>query len=236
MPSEQAATPIPTLRGTDWLAALLASIAGATDAIGILDVGRYSAHMSGTTSQTVAHALSGTGPVALGVLAILCFVAGAALCGFVAEAFAARAARRTLAGLLAVEGLLLALAATLLTAAPEPILALAPMAFAMGLQNATSSRLLGPTIRTTHVTGTLTDLGDALGAMAQNSSPRRRAALADVASRKGLLFCAFAGGGALGGAGYVWIGPFTLFAAAALSGLAALALARSGRAGTAARS
>ena len=235
MLSEHAATPIPTLRGTDWLAALLASIAGATDAIGILDFGRYSAHMSGTTSQTVAHALSGTGPVALGVLAILCFVAGAALCGFVAEAFAARAARRTLSGLLATEAILLAMATTLLIAAPEPILALTPMAFAMGLQNATSSRLLGPTIRTTHVTGTLTDLGDALGAMAQRS-PRRRAALADVASRKGLLFCAFAGGGALGGAGYVWIGPFTLFAAAALSGLAALALARSGRAGTAARS
>ena len=235
MLSEHAATPIPTLRGTDWLAALLASIAGATDAIGILDFGRYSAHMSGTTSQTVAHALSGTGPVALGVLAILCFVAGAALCGFVAEAFATRAARRTLSGLLATEAILLAMATTLLIAAPEPILALTPMAFAMGLQNATSSRLLGPSIRTTHVTGTLTDLGDALGAMAQRSL-RRRAALADVASRKGLLFCAFAGGGALGGAGYIWIGPFTLFAAAVLSGLAALALARSGLAGTAARS
>jgi uncharacterized membrane protein YoaK (UPF0700 family) len=234
MPPEPASESLPTLRGIDWLAALLAGIAGATDATGILAFGRYTAHMSGTTSQTVAHALSNMGPVALGILAILCFVAGAALCGFVAEAFAARAARRTLAGLLAVEGLLLALAATLLTAAPEPILALAPMAFAMGLQNATSSRLLGPTIRTTHVTGTLTDLGDALGALARRGLGRR-AALTDVAVRKGLLFCAFAGGGALGGGGYVWVGLYSLFASAALLGLAAVALVRSGRAGMATR-
>lgn len=234
MPREPASAPVPSLRGIDRLAALLAGVAGATDATGILAFGRYTAHMSGTTSMTVAHALSGRGPVALGVLAILCFVAGAALCGFVAEAFAARAARRILSGLLASEALLLALAATLLTAAPEPILALAPMAFAMGLQNATSSRLLGPTIRTTHVTGTLTDLGDALGALVRHS-PRRRAALTGVAARKGLLFCAFAGGGALGGGGYVWAGPDSLFAVAVLLGLAALALARSGRAGTVAR-
>lgn len=187
MPPEPASESLPTLRGIDWLAALLAGIAGATDATGILAFGRYTAHMSGTTSQTVAHALSNMGPVALGILAILCFVAGAALCGFVAEAFAARAARRTLSGLLAAEALLLALAATLLTAAPEPILALAPMAFAMGLQNATSSRLLGPTIRTTHVTGTLTDLGDALGALARRGLGRR-AALTDVVARKALLF------------------------------------------------
>lgn len=108
------------------------------------------------------------------------------------------------------------------------------MAFAMGLQNATSSRLLGPTIRTTHVTGTLTDHGDALGALARRGLGRR-AALTDVAVRKGLLFCAFAGGGALGGGGYVWVGSYSLFASAALLGLAAVALARSGRAGMATR-
>ena len=90
MPPEPASESLPTLRGIDWLAALLAGIAGATDATGILAFGRYTAHMSGTTSQTVAHALSNMGPVALGILAILCFVAGAALCGFVAEAFSSQ--------------------------------------------------------------------------------------------------------------------------------------------------
>ncbi|GJE79076.1 YoaK family protein [Methylorubrum thiocyanatum] len=159
MPSEAGAPLAPPLFGIDLFGALLAGVAGATDAIGVLAFGRYSAHMSGTTSQIVAHGLSGAGQVALGVGTILCFVAGAALCGTMAEASAARPARRTLWRLLWAEAVLLALAATLLAAAPVPLLALVPMA----LQNATGSRLLGPMIRTTHVTGTLTDLGGALG-------------------------------------------------------------------------
>ena len=45
MPPEPASESLPTLRGIDWLAALLAGIAGATDATGILAFGRYTAHM-----------------------------------------------------------------------------------------------------------------------------------------------------------------------------------------------
>jgi uncharacterized membrane protein YoaK (UPF0700 family) len=90
-------------------------------------------------------------------------------------------------------------------------------AFACGIQNAMASSYSGAVIRTTHMTGIITDLGIALGhAVRGESVDRRRAGLYTV------LLAGFFFGGICGSYGFIKIGFNTLLVPATAVGLAGL--------------
>ncbi|SHI58507.1 Uncharacterized membrane protein YoaK, UPF0700 family [Roseomonas rosea] len=145
----------------------LAFIAGAVNAGGFLLVGQYTSHMSGILSAIAdATVLGALGLAAAGAVAVLCFLLGAA-CSAVLINWGRRNPRHhpyalpllLEAGLL----LLLGLIGGLLRAAPLVAMAVPLLCFLMGLQNATITKISGARIRTTHMTGVVTDLGIELG-------------------------------------------------------------------------
>jgi len=88
-------------------------------------------------------------------------------------------------------------------------------ACACGLQNAMVSSYSGAVIRTTHMTGIVTDLGIALGQRVRGESiDRRRAGLYVV------LLAGFFAGGIAGSYGYMSVGFDTVLVPAVLTGLA----------------
>ncbi|WP_236638032.1 YoaK family protein [Mangrovicoccus ximenensis] len=127
---------------------------------------QYASHMTGHLSQ-VAGALAGRDfrLVALSLAVLALFVSGAAL----ASAMIARGnfprARGTYCAPLALQGLLLGCLgfADAVPQAWQGWAGLGLLAFAMGLQNATITRISGARIRTTHATGLLTDMGIEIG-------------------------------------------------------------------------
>jgi len=148
----------------NWqLAALLAFTAGAVDVTGYLGLRQFTSHMSGITS-TLALQVGTNGYAALlRPAAVLgCFIAGAAFCAVVVNWERRRNRESLFAVPVAIEALLLAGVA--LFGGPGHLFAsLAVMGFSMGLQNAVITKISDAEIRTTHVTGTITDIGIELG-------------------------------------------------------------------------
>lgn len=154
----------------NWgLARYLAFVAGAINAGGFLAVHQYTSHMSGIVSAMADHLAVGSITLMLGGLgALLSFIAGAA-CTAVIINWGRRCRLR------AEYALPLMLEAALLLAfgvlgknlerhealfAPATVLVLC---FIMGLQNALITKVSRSEIRTTHVTGMVTDIGIELG-------------------------------------------------------------------------
>ena len=154
------------------LGLLLAFNAGAINAGGFLVLGRYTSHMTGFASQLADSTVLGQGELALNAIgAILAFVAGAAVCALLVNW--GRQHRRhgvyalpllLEAGLMVLFGWLGAATLTWRTPFAVPLTVLL-LAFMMGLQNAVGSKTSGGSIRTTHMTGNVTDLGMELGKM-----------------------------------------------------------------------
>ena len=93
---------------------------------------------------------------------------------------------------------------------------------ACGLQNAMATSYSGAVIRTTHMTGIVTDLGIALGLLARGEPVDRR--------RMGLylvLLAGFFAGGILGAAGFARFGYDMLLGPALLSGITGIGFATS---------
>lgn len=90
-------------------------------------------------------------------------------------------------------------------------------AFACGLQNAMASTYSGAIIRTTHMTGMITDLGIVLGQTIRSQPiDRRRAGLYAV------LLTGFLFGGICGSYGFITIGFNTLLVPAAITGISGM--------------
>jgi uncharacterized membrane protein YoaK (UPF0700 family) len=87
----------------------------------------------------------------------------------------------------------------------------AGLLFAMGLQNATVTVISGAVVRTTHLTGTLTDIGINAGRWLFDSSDARRPALGRALSLHLTVTGCFVGGALVGGLAYYKLGFFTLF-------------------------
>jgi uncharacterized membrane protein YoaK (UPF0700 family) len=151
------------------LAGYLALIAGAANAGGYLAVRQYTSHMSGIVSAMSDNvALHDTGAVLAGGGALVSFLAGAACTAVMVN----WARRRKLEGVYAMPlmveaGLLLVFGLTgghlkehhwLFVPATVMLLC-----FTMGLQNAIITKISHAEIRTTHVTGMVTDIGIELG-------------------------------------------------------------------------
>jgi uncharacterized membrane protein YoaK (UPF0700 family) len=118
-------------------------------------------HMTGALSYLGIESAAGHAAIALGTCTIiLAFMAGAAAAGLVIGAYNLAPGRRYGAAICG-EGALLFLAMLLLLHGQHTGVLL--IALACGLQNAATSSYCGLMIRTTHVTGTVTDLGVMLG-------------------------------------------------------------------------
>jgi uncharacterized membrane protein YoaK (UPF0700 family) len=153
------------------LASFLSLTAGFVDAVGWLSLSHvYTANMTGNTvSLGRGLALLDSAEAAFRAWPIAMFVSGLVLCALLFEVGRRRESRRTPALALAIESTLLLGFAFVATRAPIPpqadarfYLLVALPALAMGVQNAMLTRAGALTIRTTHVTGTLSQMADAL--------------------------------------------------------------------------
>ena len=139
----------------------LAGIAGMVNAIGYLSYSHQAVtHLTGTTSLLgiALHQSDLTLAFLAGVL--FAFFFGAALSGFIIRRQTLKLGRRYGVAL-GIEGLFLALAALCMRQHLQIGAYLASLA--CGLQNAMATTYSGAILRTTHVTGIVTDLGSALG-------------------------------------------------------------------------
>lgn len=161
------------------LSMVLAFVAGAINAGGFLVIGQYTSHMTGIVSAIADHLVLGSFAVAgAGLAALLSFMAGAA-CSAVLINWGRRNARlRQYAYPLVLEAALLLVFAVLGSAShgtPGFLVLAAPLVcFIMGLQNATITKVSGARMRTTHLTGMVTDIGIELGKMAYWNRDRSR--------------------------------------------------------------
>lgn len=151
------------------LGGFLAAVAGAINAGGFLAVHRYTSHMTGIVSSIADDAALGGVTLAFaGLAAMLSFTAGAACTAILINWAWRQRLHSKYALALMIEAVLLLLfglaganlksfAALLL---PSTVLLLC---FVMGLQNAITTKISPAGIRSTHVTGVVTDIGIELG-------------------------------------------------------------------------
>ncbi|KQV59799.1 MULTISPECIES: YoaK family protein [unclassified Duganella] len=143
----------------------LAFVAGAANAGGFLAVKQYTSHMTGILSSAADDMALGAIDAALDCAgALLAFVAGAACCAILVNFARRRQLHSEFALPLLVEAILLLafgvmgarLQAIDVIVLPATVMLLC---FMMGLQNAVITKLSNSEIRTTHMTGIVTDLG-----------------------------------------------------------------------------
>lgn len=218
-----------TRRANQQLGCALAFVAGATNAGGFLAVKQYTSHMTGIVSAMADGLVLGQfGLVLSGLGALLSFMFGAAISAVMINYARRRQLHSEYALPLLLEAALL-IGFGLLGAQLSQMHALFVPAtimllcFIMGLQNVVITKVSHAEIRTTHITGMVTDIGIELGKLMYWNQPRAESG--DVppvrADRQRLRLlamlvgCFFIGGvaGALGfkHAGYLSTVPLALF-------------------------
>lgn len=210
------------------LAWSLAGIAGALNSAGFYAVGLYSSNMTGNVSALADHlALADLTGAAIYMALMAAFISGAAVSALLINA----GRRHQVIGIyafsiLAEAVLLVALGCAdlwLTGAGRGPLLAYG-LSFLMGLQNAVVTRISNARVRTTHVTGMVTDIGIELGNLLDLAWHRRwrqgRRGEAefnqDNLRLHGFTVISFLGGGVVGVLVYKRFGPYLLFGAALL--------------------
>lgn len=197
------------------LGTVLAFVAGAANAGGFLAVGQYTSHMTGMLSSVADNAVLGQFALALGGLgALLAFLLGAMTTAWMVN-WGLRRHLRSAYGLpLLLEAMLLLVfglfgaAIGLMTAVFLP-LTVVLLCFIMGLQNAVITKISRAVIRTTHITGLLTDLGIELGKLLYvNRHPDQQPVRAnrDRLRVHGQLIASFFVGGLAGALGFKYLG------------------------------
>lgn len=220
------------------IACLLAFVAGGVNVVSFLSTEWFASHLSGAVTGASAALFASNGELAVGYATLIfSFVIGSACAAWLIAWSHSRNMRSDYGIALMVEGcLLLGLGTSADHVAHMqfmfvPVLIIA-LSFLMGMQNALISKLAHASVRTTHVTGMLTDLGIELGRMGKRlMTPRRRPQESGQPNltRMGLLalmaILFFAGGlaGSLGfqHAGYLALEPLAamlIFVAWALAG------------------
>lgn len=199
------------------LAALLALNAGVLNSVGFVAVSVYTSHMTGLTAMVADHlVLGGTAIVVVGLLGLTTFLAGAAACAVLFNWGRRRHLRGRYANVLVLEAVLILLFGLLaeeLAWQHRELVFVSVLCFTMGMQNAIITKISGAQIRTTHVTGMVTDIGIELGKLSYRhrsqdldpvvADPRKLGMLAMLV---GLFFA----GGVVGAVGYLEIGFATL--------------------------
>ncbi|MDN7181552.1 DUF1275 domain-containing protein [Caballeronia sp. SEWSISQ10-4 2] len=147
----------------------LAFIAGAANAGGFLAVGQYTSHMSGIVSALADNLSVGEiGLVVAGFSSLAAFMAGAATSAIMINWGRRRRAQSEYALPLILEAVLLLVFGLLGSNLENNRILFVPatvalLCYVMGLQNAMITKISKAEIRTTHVTGLVTDIGIELG-------------------------------------------------------------------------
>lgn len=197
------------------LGATLCFVAGATNAGGFLAVGEYTSHMSGIVSSVADNLVMGQIVLALaGLFSLIAFVSGAMTSAWMVNWALRRNLESAYGRPLLLEAALLLVFGLFGTGinffaglfVPLTVLILC---FIMGLQNAVITKISNAEIRTTHVTGLVTDLGIELGKLFYINRLTRDTLV--QANRRKLrihatLICSFFVGGLLGAIGFKTIG------------------------------
>ena len=151
------------------LGGVLAFNAGAINAGGFLVVSMYTSHMTGFASLLADNLVLGNMTLVLGAVGVLlAFTCGAAFTAIQVNWARQRGLRSEYALPLLVEALLMLVfglrGATLGRQTPFAVpFTVLVLSFTMGLQNALVSKISSSQIRTTHMTGIVTDIGIELG-------------------------------------------------------------------------
>jgi len=220
-----------TVKSNRELGFALAFVAGAINAGGFLAVAQYTSHVTGMVSSLADNFALGQLDLVLdAAVAVLSFLLGAICCAVMVN-FARRKQMASEYALpLLLEALLILLFGLMGAKLSRFEGLLVPftvvlLCFIMGLQNAVVTKLSNAVIRTTHMTGIVTDLGIELGKLIYlNRDPQAPApVLADrdrIVVLCGLLF-SFLAGGIVGAIGFKHLGyAFTVPLAVLLAVLA----------------
>jgi uncharacterized membrane protein YoaK (UPF0700 family) len=146
------------------LALVLPFVAGAVNASGFFIVGAYTSHVTGSVARIGDELAQGhTGRAAQAAMLMFVFFLGATLSTALVDR-ARRLNRAPYADALMAESAMLLVVTLLGIAEPKSIpslqgLTTALLCAAMGVQNALVTKLSGAVVRTTHLTGVVTDLG-----------------------------------------------------------------------------
>lgn len=197
------------------LGTVLAFVAGATNAGGFLAVGQYTSHMTGMVSAMADHVVLGQFALATaGLLAVIAFLFGAMSTAWLVN-WGLRRELRSAYGLpLLIEALLLLVfglfgaALSLWHTVFLPVTVVL-LCYIMGLQNAVITKISRAVIRTTHVTGLLTDLGIELGKLLyinRHADAQPVRANRDRIRVHSQLVAGFLVGGVLGALGFKHLG------------------------------
>lgn len=211
------------------LAYYLTFIAGAANAGGFMAVHQYTSHMSGIVSAMADNLVLGNLlAVAGGLVALAAFVSGAAASAIMINWGRRRGLHAQYALPLMSEAMLFVGFAITGAASPSErlsgtgvVVIVALLCFIMGFQNAIITKISGARIRTTHITGLVTDAGIEIGKAAywnrSPASPHLPPVTADIA--KLTLLCALIGLFFIGG-----VSGALLFAQIGFAAALALAL------------
>lgn len=207
-----------TAQNNTRLGAALSFVAGAANAGGFLAVGQYTSHMTGIVSSVADNLVLGQIGLALaGLAALAAFISGAMTTAWMVNWGLRRKLQSAYGRPLLLEAALLLIFGLFGTGinlfadlfVPLTVLVLC---FIMGLQNAVITKISNAEIRTTHVTGLVTDLGIELGKLFYINRLTRDKLV--VANRKKLrlhatLITSFFIGGLLGALGFKTMGFIT---------------------------
>jgi uncharacterized membrane protein YoaK (UPF0700 family) len=203
----------------------LAFVAGAVNAGGLLAIGQYTSHVTGIVSSMADNLVLGRDALVLAALgATAAFMLGAASTAIMVNFGRRRRLYSEYALPLLVEAMLLLafglLGARLPVAGTAAVpLAVSLLCYVMGLQNALVTKLSRAEIRTTHMTGIVTDIGIELGKLLYwNADPGQAPVRADWRRLKVLaaLLACFIAGGVAGAAGFGQVGCLVTLPLAAL--------------------
>ncbi len=222
-----------TSRANKQLGGVLCFVAGAMNAGGFLALQQYTSHMTGIVSHLADQIALGDLALTLsGIGALMAFLAGAASSAVLINWARRRKLHSQFAAPLMVEAVLLLCCGVLGILHPptSPLfvpLAVALLCFIMGLQNAIVTKISHAEIRTTHVTGLVTDIGIELGKLIYCNRKRYGPAEPLVAADRvrlrllvtllGLFFL----GGIAGGLGFRLFGYLATFPLVALLAIVA---------------
>jgi uncharacterized membrane protein YoaK (UPF0700 family) len=214
-------------RANYQLGAYLAFVAGAVNAGGFLAISQYTSHMTGIISSIGDHvALSNVIPVLGGLSLLAAFVGGAIMTALLVNWGRRHKIHSEIALPLLLEAMVLLLFGLLgaylhlYKPLTIPMIALL-LCFVMGLQNAIMTNISRAEIRTTHMTGVVTDIGLELGRlMYWNHSKEGNKIHLVVANRNKLkahllIFSMFLFGGIVGAisfkkTGYISVVPISI--------------------------
>ncbi|MFC3151671.1 YoaK family protein [Litoribrevibacter euphylliae] len=178
-------------RWVEYGAFVLALNAGFINAVGLLDFEHQAvSHLSGTATLIGTQLISSPTNIFHLIGIVVSFLVGASLSGMLLTGSSLKLGRHY-DTLLFVEACLLM--AALLFLDRQSLIGHYFASAACGLQNALATKYSGAIIRTTHMTGIVTDLGIMLGAVSRGKALDRRKALLFF-----LILLGFITGGALG--------------------------------------